>query len=62
MGDGAIAGFPSATGAVEAALALQRRLAEAGGGLVLRIGINLGDVIIEGADIYGDRPALAWCC
>src|SRR4026207_266458 len=31
----------------------------AGAGIVLRIGINLGDVIIEGDDIYGDGVNIA---
>ena len=59
-GDGALAEFASAVNAVECAVALQRGMAEQNAGLpdarriVLRIGINLGDVIVEGGDIYGD--------
>jgi class 3 adenylate cyclase len=60
MGDGALIEFASAINAVTAALQLQRRMAEANAHLpqshriVLRIGINLGEVIGEGQDIYGD--------
>jgi adenylate cyclase len=59
MGDGALVEFPSVVDAVECALAVQRRLAEQGGPIRLRIGINLGDVIIDGDDIYGDGVNVA---
>ncbi len=58
FGDGLLIEFGSAVNAVAAALELQRNMAEASRPLpddrriVLRIGINLGDVIGEGADIY----------
>src|SRR4051794_13419163 len=58
MGDGVLVEFPSAVNAVKAALELQRKFAAANEGtpedrrIVLRIGINLGDVIGEGTDIY----------
>jgi adenylate cyclase len=65
IGDGTIAEFGSVVDAVNCALAVQR----AGGAppaqdahqprIVLRIGINLGDVIIEGDDIYGDGVNIA---
>src|SRR6185295_8387767 len=58
IGDGTLVEFASVVDAVRCALAIQRAMkmqAEAPGtGLVLRIGINLGDVIVEGDDIYGD--------
>jgi TolB-like protein len=60
MGDGALIEFASAVRAVEAARALQLRFAHANDTvaadrrLVLRIGINLGDVVGEGSDIYGE--------
>jgi adenylate cyclase len=60
IGDGAIVEFGSVVDAVNCALSVQR----SGGALldatarqptiVLRIGINLGDVIIENDDLYGD--------
>jgi TolB-like protein len=65
MGDGVLIEFASAIGAVEAAREIQHRLAEANAGtdhekqILVRIGINLGDVIGEGADIYGDGVNIA---
>jgi adenylate cyclase len=58
IGDGALVEFGSAVDAVDCALAIQRILATAGG-LTLRIGINLGDVVIEGDDIFGDGVNIA---
>ena len=60
MGDGALVEFASAVEAVECAVELQRTMASANAGLpedrqiVLRVGINLGDVVVEGGDLYGD--------
>lgn len=59
MGDGALVEFPSVVDAVECALAIQQELAASGGPIRLRIGINLGDVIIDGDDIYGDGVNVA---
>ena len=65
MGDGALVEFASAVNAVAGALELQRRMAEADAPLpadrriALRIGINLGDVIGDGGDIYGDGVNIA---
>lgn len=65
MGDGVLIEFASAVNAVEGALELQRKMAEANVGLpdgrriILRIGINLGDVIGDGSDIYGDGVNIA---
>ena len=65
MGDGVLIEFGSAVSAVTAALALQRAMAEADaaapqhGAILLRIGINFGDVIGEGTDIYGDGVNIA---
>ena len=59
MGDGALVEFPSVVDAVECALAIQAALAVRGGPIRLRIGINLGDVIIDGDDIYGDGVNVA---
>ena len=65
MGDGVLIEFPSAASAVTCALEIQRAM-EAGethlpeaDRLRYRIGINLGDVIIEGDDIYGDGVNVA---
>ena len=61
MGDGALVEFPSIVNAVNCAIAVQRAIAERASGdqIELRIGINLGDVIIEGSDIYGDGVNVA---
>src|SRR4249920_3985552 len=65
MGDGFFIEFASAVNAVEAALELQARMAEANARLpadrriVLRIGINLGEVIVEGDDLFGDGVNVA---
>jgi class 3 adenylate cyclase/TolB-like protein len=59
MGDGTLVEFPSVVDAVECALAIQQALAEDDGPIRLRIGINLGDIIIDGDDIYGDGVNIA---
>ena len=65
MGDGALVEFASVTAAVNCALALQRATAQAeperaeDARLRYRIGINLGDVIVEGDDIYGEGVNVA---
>lgn len=65
MGDGLLAEFDSVVDAVECAAALQRAMAERNAGIAadrridVRIGINLGDVIVEGDDRYGDGVNIA---
>jgi adenylate cyclase len=65
MGDGVLIEFASAVNAVKGTLELQSKMAAANADLpetqriVLRIGINLGDVIGEGSDIYGDGVNIA---
>ena len=65
MGDGVLAEFGSAVNAVQCAVDLQRRMEEANADLaedrriLLRIGINLGDVIVEGDDLYGEGVNIA---
>ena len=60
MGDGVLVEFTSAVNAVVGAFELQRRMGEANERepeshqILLRIGINLGDVIDEDADIFGE--------
>jgi class 3 adenylate cyclase/TolB-like protein len=65
MGDGLLAEFTSAVEAVECAIKLQAAMRERNVGLPddqridVRIGVNLGDVIIEDADRHGDSINLA---
>ncbi len=64
-GDGALAEFASAFDAVQAAIEVQRALVERNAAvpedrrIVLRIGISLGDVIVEGDDLYGNGVNIA---
>jgi adenylate cyclase len=62
-GDGFLAEFASPVEAVRCALSVQDSIAEGGeanGGLKLRIGINLGDIIIEDdGDVFGDGVNVA---
>jgi adenylate cyclase len=65
MGDGALVEFASAVDAVTCAIEIQRQLREhdASGSeadpIRFRIGINVGDIIIEGEDILGDGVNIA---
>ena len=56
-GDGFLAIFPSVNEAVDAALAIQHGFDN--GPFKLRIGINLGDVIEDNGDVYGDGVNVA---
>ena len=64
-GDGVLAEFPSSVMAVQSAVDIQRQLAERNQKLEpdrqmwFRIGINLGDVIVERDDIFGDDVNIA---
>lgn len=64
-GDAVIAEFPSVVEAVRCAIDVQNELAVRNAGrssdtrMLFRIGINLGDVIVEGDDIYGDGVNIA---
>jgi adenylate cyclase len=64
-GDGILIEFGSVVGAVECALALQRLAAERNAAvsderrMEWRIGVHLGDVLIEGDDILGDGVNIA---
>lgn len=65
MGDGAIIIFSSVVDAVGAAIAIQEQMHSFNADIppekavALRIGINLGDVILEGTDIFGDGVNVA---
>lgn len=64
-GDGVLIEFASAVNAVQCAVELQQGMAVANSGkpedrhIVLRIGVNLGDVMVEGSDLYGDGVNIA---
>jgi adenylate cyclase len=65
MGDGALVEFASVVDAVQCAAAIQRRMdghdqgAPEAKRIQFRIGVNLGDVIVDGDDIYGDGVNVA---
>jgi adenylate cyclase len=64
-GDGALVEFPSVVGAVRCAVDIQRGMAERNAEspeerrIEFRIGINIGDIISDGDDIYGDAVNVA---
>jgi adenylate cyclase len=64
-GDGSLLEFASAVDALTAAIAFQQSMIEANRGrpgdqaIAFRIGLHLGDVIVEGDDIYGDAVNVA---
>lgn len=64
LGDGALLVFDSASDAVSFAVEFQRKMAESaplvhGTALRARIGINLGDIVFQDGDIFGDGVNLA---
>src|SRR5215470_11017699 len=64
-GDGVLVEFTSAVNAVQCAVDLQQGMAAANNSqpeerhIVLRIGVNLGDVMVESSDLYGDGVNIA---
>src|SRR5258706_9311312 len=64
-GDGVLLEFPSVVDAVECAVAVQAVMAQRNEGIaqdrrmLFRIGINLGDILIDGDDILGDGVNIA---
>ena len=64
-GDGLLLEFPSVVAAVECAIAIQKLMVERNADtpedkrILYRIGVNLGDVLIEGDDILGDGVNIA---
>jgi adenylate cyclase len=65
MGDGTLMEFGSVVDAVNFAVEIQRAITERNVGvpedrrITYRIGINIGDIIVEGDDIYGDGVNVA---
>src|ERR1700722_10909151 len=64
-GDGMLAEFPSVVDAVRCAAEIQRAMVERNADtaehkrIIFRIGLHLGDVIMDGDDIYGDGVNIA---
>lgn len=64
-GDAVIAEFPSVVEAVQCAAEIQQEISTQGADrpdahrMRFRIGINLGDVLVDGSDIYGDGVNIA---
>ena len=65
MGDGALIEFASAVDAVECAVAIQKAMVNYNSArpgrepIEFRIGVNLGDIVIDGDDIFGDGVNVA---
>ena len=65
MGDGTLMEFSSVVGALQCAIRIQEDLTARNGAvggadrIQLRIGLHLGDVIVDGGDIYGDGVNVA---
>ena len=65
MGDGLLVEFPSVVAAIEAAIQIQTMMAELNESvpeakrIIYRIGVHIGDVLIEGEDILGDGVNIA---
>jgi adenylate cyclase len=65
MGDGLLAEFASVVEAVQCAADIQQKMRQREADqpkehrIKLRIGVNLGDIIVEGSDIYGDGVNVA---
>ena len=64
-GDGVLLEFPSVVAAVESAVLIQKMMAERNEGvpdakrILYRVGVNLGDILIDGEDILGDGVNVA---
>ena len=65
MGDGALVDFASAVDALSAAIEIQQAVADANSRcaefeqIVFRMGLHLGDLIVDGDDLYGDGINIA---
>ncbi|HZQ00163.1 MAG TPA: adenylate/guanylate cyclase domain-containing protein [Reyranella sp.] len=64
-GDGSLIEFGSAVDALRASIEFQQAIAEANSGtaesarLVFRVGLHLGDLVVDGHDLYGDAVNIA---
>jgi len=65
MGDGLLAEFPSAVEAVQCAIEIQHAMGTRAAAIpedrrmIYRVGINIGDIVVEDNDIYGDGVNVA---
>jgi adenylate cyclase len=65
MGDGVLAAFPSTLDALSCATEFQQEMAARNAGLpkpermLFRVGVNAGDAVLEGDDVFGDTVTLA---
>ncbi len=65
MGDGLLAEFSSVVEAIDCAAEIQRAMAARNRGsqgkrqMAFRVGVHLGDIIVEGDDLYGDGVNIA---
>jgi class 3 adenylate cyclase/pimeloyl-ACP methyl ester carboxylesterase len=65
MGDGILAEFPSIVEAVDCAVEVQRNMAQRNNAIpdderiAFRVGVHIGDVMVEGDDLYGDGVNIA---
>ena len=65
VGDGSLAEFSSVVDAVECAVSIQKALAQRNAAsppnqrIEVRMGINIGEVIVEGDDLYGEGVNVA---
>lgn len=59
MGDGTLVEFSSVVDAVNCAVAIQSALTQAHDQIRLRMGINLGDVLVDNGDVFGDGVNIA---
>ncbi len=65
MGDGTLMEFASVVDALNFAIDVQRAMAERNAAVpddqrvIYRVGINIGDIIVDGDDIYGDGVNVA---
>jgi len=65
-GDGVLVEFPSAVEAAACAVEVQRAMLDRNAGvpedkqIVFRVGLNVGDLIIDEGDIFGDGDCRSW--
>jgi adenylate cyclase len=65
MGDGVLAAFASAVEALSCAVEFQRAMEARNAALapekrmIFRVGVNAGDAVVEGDDVFGDAVTLA---